>query len=157
MGALLRGQIAEGGYTAELTNEVVSNGKLMPSFMPVYLMTKKLVDEFTGKEHIIADAVVRRTAQAESFDDAMRFYNRAPYHVVVVELSEASIVKRLLARGRNDDTEEKIHRRIGWYKEDVVPSLKVLEERGAIIHRIDGEPDEQTIHKAIMSALGLSQ
>lgn len=157
MGGLLREQITEGSYTSTLTNEVVGNGKLMPSFMPVYLMTKRLVNEFTGKEHIIADAVVRRIAQAEAFDDAMRFYGRTPYHVVVIELSEASIVKRLLARGRNDDTEEKIHRRIGWYKEDVVPSLKILEERGALIHRIDGEPDVNTIHTDILSVLGLPQ
>jgi len=156
MGALLREEIAKGGFTAELTNEVVSNGGLMPSFMPIYLMTRRLVEQFTGKEHIIADAVVRRIAQAEGFDDAMQFYNRKPYHVVLIELSEDSIVKRLLARGRNDDTEEKIRRRIEWYKADVLPALKVLEERGAAVHHIDGEPDVETIHKNILSALNLA-
>lgn len=155
MGALLREQIAGGGYTSELTNEIVSNGRLMPSFMPIYLMTRRLVEQFTGKEHIIADAVVRRIAQAESFDDAMQFYNRKPYHVVLIELSEDSIVKRLLARGRNDDTEERIRRRIEWYKADVLPALQVLKERGATVHHIDGEPDVETIHKNILSALGL--
>jgi adenylate kinase len=156
MGALLREQITEGTYTSKLTSEIVDNGKLMPSFMPVYLMTKKFVTEFTGEEHIIADAVVRRVAQAESFDDALHFYNRKPYDVIMLELSEDSTVKRLLARGRNDDTEEKIRRRLGWYKDDVLPALKVLEERGVRIHHIDGEPDVETIHQNILSVLGLA-
>lgn len=155
MGALLREQVAEGGYTADLTNDVISHGKLMPGFMPIYLMTKRLVEQFTGTQHIIADAVVRRISQAEAFDDAMQFYGRAPYHVVVLELSEESIVKRLLARGRNDDTEEKIRRRIGWYKDEVIPALEVLKERGAIVHTIDGEPDMDTIHQNILASLSV--
>ncbi len=157
MGALLRAQIAEGSYTSKLTGKIVNEGALMPAFMPIYLMAKHLVEHFTGEQHIVADAVVRRMSQAEAFDDAMRFYGRNEYHVVAIELSEDSIVKRLMARGRSDDTEEKIRRRIGWYKEEVLPTLNLLEERGATMHHIDGEPDIETIHKNIMSALGLSQ
>jgi adenylate kinase len=156
MGSLLREMIAQGGFTATLTDEVVSNGKLMPAFIPIYLMTKRLVEQFTGDEHIIADAVVRRISQADAFDDAMRFYGREDYQIVSVELTEDSIVKRLLARGRNDDTEEKIRRRIGWYKDEVVPALKVLEGKGAKVHHIDGEPDVETIHKDILGKLGLT-
>ncbi len=156
MGALLREQVSEGGYSAELTNTVISTGGLMPGFMPIYLMTKRLVEQFTGTQHIIADAVVRRTSQADAFDEAMRFYGRPEYHVVVIELSEESILKRLLARGRADDTEEGIRRRLAWYKADVLPALAVLKERGAIIHHIDGEPDTAAIHKNILAALNLS-
>ncbi len=156
MGALLREQVAGGGFTANLTDDVISHGGLMPGFMPIYLMTKRLVEQFTGVEHIIADAVVRRTSQAEAFDEAMRFYGRHDYHVIVMELSEASTLKRLLARGRNDDTEESIKRRLAWYQADVLPALEVLTKRGAHIHHIDGEPDVETIHASILAALELA-
>lgn len=156
MGGLLRDQIASGGYTSKLTDDIVSHGKLMPGFMPIYLMTKRLVEQFSGEEHIVADAVVRRISQAEAFDDAMHFYGRGEYHVIALELSEDSIVKRLMARGRNDDSEEKIRRRIGWYKDEVLPALAVLEQRGAPIHHIDGEPDIDTTHKNILAALNLA-
>lgn len=156
MGGLLRAQVSQGGYTADLTNEVISTGGLMPGFMPIYLMTKRLVEQFTGTQHIIADAVVRRASQADAFDEAMRFYGRSQYHVIVIELSEASILTRLLARGRVDDTEERIRRRLAWYQADVLPALEILKERGAIIHRIDGEPDTETIHKNILAALNLA-
>lgn len=156
MGALLREQVAGGGYSAGLTNQVISTGGLMPAFMPIYLMTKRLVEKFTGTEHIIADAVVRRTSQAEAFDDAMQFYGRTPYHVIVMELSEESTLTRLLARGRNDDTEEGIKNRLAWYKADVLPALEVLKARGAQIHHIDGEPDVDTIHQSVLAALNLA-
>lgn len=156
MGALLREQVAGGGHSAELTNAIISTGGLMPGFMPIYLMTKRLVEQFTGSEHIIADAVVRRTSQAEAFDEAMKFYGRPDYHVIVIELSEASTLTRLLARGRNDDTEESIKRRLAWYKADVLPALEVLKQRGARIHHIDGEPDVETTHQSILAALNLS-
>lgn len=156
MGALLREQVAAGGFTGRLTDDVISNGKLMPAFMPIYLMAKRLVEQFTGEEHIVADAVVRRIPQADAFDEAMRFYGRPDYQIVSVELSEDSIVKRLLLRGRNDDSEEKIRRRISWYKEEVQPALKVLEDRGVMVHHVDGEPDVETIHKNILAALKLS-
>jgi len=156
MGALLREQVSQGGYTASLTHEVISTGGLMPGFMPIYLMTKRLVEQFTGTQHIIADAVVRRVSQADAFDEAMRFYGRPEYQVIVIELSEESILKRLLARGRIDDTEERIRRRLAWYRADVLPALDVLKQRGASIHHIDGEPDTATIHKNILAALNFS-
>ncbi len=156
MGALLREQVAEDGYTAGLTNAIISTGGLMPGFMPIYLMTKRLVEKFTGAEHIIADGVVRRTSQAEAFDEAMRFYGRPAYDVIVLELSEESTLKRLLARGRNDDTEEGIRRRIAWYKADVEPALAVLEQKGAHIHRISGEPAVEAVHQEILKTLNLS-
>lgn len=156
MGALLREQVAGGGHSADITNSIISTGGLMPGFMPIYLMTKRLVEKFTGVEHIIADGVVRRTSQAEAFDEAMHFYGRPSYDVIVLELSEESTLKRLLARGRNDDTEEGIRRRIAWYKSEVEPALSVLAEKGARIHRISGEPAPEEVHQDILAALNLA-
>lgn len=155
MGALLRAMTAEDSKSAELTNEVVSNGGLMPAFLPNYLFTKQLVDNFTGTQHIIADAVVRRVSQAEAFDDAMVFYGREDYAVMYIEISTEEIVKRLLARGRSDDTEEKILRRIDWYKKDVLPALDTLKERGRTVHMIDGERSVEEIHNDILGRLDL--
>ncbi len=156
MGALLRAMVAEGGYSAELTGEVISHGGLMPSFIPVHLMTKHLVEHFTGEEHIIADGVVRRPDQARGFDDAMEFYGRGDYEVVCIELSEASTMERLLERGRSDDTEESIRRRMQWYHDEVAPLIDLFKERGRTIHYIDGEPSIDAVHESILNALALA-
>jgi len=156
MGGLLREMIKHGGHSAELTKRIVESGGLMPGFMPVYLTTKHLVEHFTGKEHIIADGAVRRPDQATGFDDAMVFYERENYEVVVMELSPESTMKRLLARGRNDDTEEGISKRIGWYQTEVAPLLDFFKGRNRTIHYIDGEPSIEEIHQNILKALSLT-
>lgn len=155
MGSLLRAMVSKGDVTAQLTNDIISNGKLMPSFMPIYLLVQHLVTNFTGDEHIIADGVTRRAGQARAFDDAMSFYGRENYEVVAMELSAEATLERLLARGRNDDTEEKILRRLDWYNKDVLPALTVMEERGRNIHRVSGEGTIEEVHENILKALQL--
>lgn len=155
MGALLREMVGEGTYSGTLTKDIIEQGGLMPGFMPVYLMTQKFVHQFTGAEHIIADGAVRRPDQARAWDDAMQFYGRTDYEVVVMELSDERIMERLLLRGRNDDTKEGIAKRIGWYHDEVRPLLDIFTERGRTIHHINGEPSVDEIHQGILKVLGL--
>lgn len=156
MGQELRNLRDGGTYAGKLTGEVIDAGHRMPDFMPTYLQTKKLVENLTGQEHVIADGLARGADQTRAFDDAISFFKCAPLQIVSVELSEKSVITRLLARGRNDDTEEGIKNRLGWYKTDVLPQLAMLRERGRKIHVIDGEPDTDTIHKDILAKLGLA-
>lgn len=155
MGVELRALRDTGTYAGKLTGETIDVGHRMPDFMPTYLQTKKLVENLvTGEEHIIADGLARGSDQTRAFDDAMAYFGRHDFQVVSIELSEESSIKRLLARGRNDDTEEGIRNRLSWYKTDVLPQLELLRERGRKIHVIDGEPDVDTIHKDILGKLG---
>jgi adenylate kinase len=128
----------------------------MPDFMPIYLQTKKVVDTFTGAEHIIADGLARGPDQTRGFDDMMTFFKRDDFQVISLMISDDAAVKRLMARGRNDDTEEAIRRRLAWTKSDVLPQLEMLRSRGRPIHEIDGEPDVDTIHKNILATLELA-
>lgn len=157
MGHELRALRDSGSFAGKLTGEVIDNGIRMPDFMPIYLQTKKLVENCTGDEHIIADGLARGADQTRGFDDAMTFFKRDNFQIIYLVLSDDSAVKRLLARGRNDDTEEAIRRRLAWTKTDVIPQIEMLKSRGRTIHEIDGEPDIDSIHKNILSVLGLQQ
>ncbi len=156
MGSELRALRDGGSYAGKLTGVTIDAGHRMPDFMPIYLQTKKLVENLkAGDEHIIADGLARGADQTRGFDDAMKYFGRDDFQVASLELSEESAVRRLLARGSNDDTEEGIRNRLSWYKSDVLPQLELLKERGRLVHTIDGEPDMETIHKDILTKLGL--
>jgi len=155
MGQLLRDMVAKGGYSASLTKEIIEVGKRMPDFMPVYLTTEALVRQLTGEEHIVADGLARGPDQTRGWDDAMVFYKRPDYQIISLELSEEESIKRLLKRGRNDDTEDAIRQRLGWHHAEVEPQLALMESRGRTVHRINGEGELDVIHKNILSALGL--
>ena len=157
MGAELRALRDTKSYAGVLTGNVIDRGGRMPDFMPTYLQTKKVAENIIDNtEHIIADGLARGADQTRAYDDTMKFFGRDDFQIVSLELSEESAVKRLLARGRNDDTEEGIRNRLSWYKSDVQPQLELLRGRNRTIHIIDGEPDVGTIHKNILTALKLA-
>ena len=153
MGQELRNLRDAGSYAGRLTGEVIDAGVRMPDFMPIYLQTKKLVDDLTGDEHIIADGLARGPDQTRAYDDMMTFFKRDNFQIVNLVIADDTAVKRLLSRGRNDDTEEAIRRRLSWTKTDVLPQLELLKSRGRAIHEIDGEPEVAAIHQNIIAAL----
>jgi len=156
MGQELRNLRDTGSYAGKFTGEVIDAGKRMPDFMPVYLQTKKIVDTLTGPEHIIADGLARGPDQTRCFDEMMTFFNRNNFQVINLVIDDETAVKRLVARGRNDDTEEGIRTRLAWTKTEVLPQLELLKSRGRTIHEIDGVSDTDTIHKNILAALKLA-
>ncbi|HEY4522562.1 MAG TPA: nucleoside monophosphate kinase [Candidatus Paceibacterota bacterium] len=157
MGNLLRAFMQSGTAFATKTGEIVSAGGLVPSFMPIFLLTKMLNESFDGTQHVILDGTCRRPDQSRAANDMMRMFGRTKLDAVVLKLTPESAKARLVARGRFDDaTDEAITSRFAWYEEQVVPSIKELEKLGWTIHEVDGEPDVETVHKNILSVLGLS-
>src|SRR5271154_6399319 len=133
MGVELRALRDTGTPAGSLPGEVIDNGGRMPDFMPIYLQTKKIVENLTGAEHIVADGLARGPDQTKGYDDMMIFFKRDNFQIINLEITDDIAVKRLLARGRNDDTEEAIRRRLAWTKSDVMPQLELLKSRGRTI------------------------
>lgn len=158
MGSLLRAFMQSGTSLAAKTAEIVSNGGLVPSFMPIYLLTGELNAKFDGTQHLILDGTCRRPDQSRAADDMMHLWGRTNLHVLSLDLTPESAKRRLIARGRADDAkDEAIANRFSWYREHVVPAMDELETLGWAVHHVDGEPDVATIHKNILSVLELGQ
>lgn len=154
-GGLLREFMSSEGYTPKLVQEIISGGGLVPSFMPVYVLGKKMIDSFTGAEHLIFDGATRRVNQTVILDSMLRMYGRTPYDIIFIELSEESAIERLLQRGRSDDTREKIQKRLAWSNEHMDAVMKQFESFDCTIHKVDGEPSIEEIHEAILKTLEL--
>jgi adenylate kinase family enzyme len=153
-GALLRGFSKVEGYTQQKTAECMNGGGLLPAFLPVYIWTNALVEQFTGTEHLILDGLARRIEEAPVLDEALKFYGREDYQLVVLELSDESARERLKLRGRGDDAEAQ--KRIDWYKEHVQPVIAAFEGMGRTVHHVDGEPSIESIHEEILRRLNLA-
>ena len=156
MGALARTFMKTETPLAKRAGDIVSAGGLLPSFIPIYLLVKTLNESFTGDEHLILDGTCRKPFQSMIANEIVDFYGRKAKHAIMLELGKETARARLLSRGRHDDaTEAALERRFAWFTQDVIPSFKTLEECGWATHTISGEPDIETIHKEVLSALGL--
>ncbi len=157
MGDLLRAFIKGGSPFASKIGEIVMSGGLVPSFMPIHLLVKTLEENFNGSQHLILDGTCRRPDQSRAANDIVRLWGRTKLDALVFTLSKETAKKRLAGRGRPDDvTEAAVESRFKWFEEQVLPSVEELRKLGWAIHIIDGEPDIDTIHKNILSVLGLA-
>ncbi|PIR82797.1 hypothetical protein COU20_00515 [Candidatus Kaiserbacteria bacterium CG10_big_fil_rev_8_21_14_0_10_59_10] len=157
MGSLLRAYVHTGSPLAKHIEGILAAGGLVPSFMPIHLLTKVMDESFDGTQHVILDGTCRRPDQSRAVDDMMRLWNRPELQAIVLVLSKESARERLQARGRYDDaTEEALNSRFAWYEEHVVPSVEKLRELGWTIHEVDGEPTIEEIHQNILRTLSLA-
>jgi len=74
--------------------------------------------------------------------------------VIYLTTSEEAVQKRMLARGRADDTEQAIMGRISYFRERVLPVIDYYKAEGRLM-KIDGEQDVKKVHADIVKALGI--
>ncbi len=120
----------EDNHTSRMTREVLAKNELMPVFMPIWLWTGELVDNFTGEETLVLDGLCRREDEAVVLDSAMKFYKRKKPVVVYIKVSDEWALTRLKERGREDDTEEYLKKRVDWFEWQVKPAMALFHDNG---------------------------
>lgn len=154
MGTLLREFMETGTPLGGKIGDILKAGGLVPSFMPITLLTRAINESFDGSQHLLLDGTCRRPDQSRAVDDIARLWGRTKLDAVVLDLTPEEAKRRLIERGRFDDAkDEVIASRFGWYETQVVPAINELKELGWNIHHIDGAPDIPTVHQSILSAL----
>ncbi len=148
----------EDNYLAKLTNETLSRGGLMPSFMPIYIWGRVLVEKYTGAEHLIFDGTPRRLSEAQAMDSMFTFLSLEKPTIIYLAVPIEESVKRLMLRKRFDDTEEDIRKRLSWYETDVKPALDHFRNRKDVtVLDIDGNRSIEDIHQDIIAKVGLKK
>ncbi len=135
--------------------DILKNGILIPVFLPIWIWTKIIVENFSGSENMILDGVCRRKEEAVALDSAFDFYKIEKPKIVLINVSKDWSYTRLMDRKRADDTPEKIQNRLDWYERDVVPSIEYFRSKpGYDFIEINGEQTIENVHKDIIKALG---
>ncbi|MDJ0602097.1 MAG: adenylate kinase [Crocosphaera sp.] len=132
----------------------VEAGELVPDLLIMAIMRERFGREDVEKGWIL-DGFPRTLAQANALDQLLQIM-RQPYgKVVYFDVSSDVLVKRLLQRGRVDDTQETIGRRLEIYQEQTTPLIDFYQRRHCL-KTIDGNlPISQINQKleALFSAL----
>ncbi len=143
-------------YTAEKVREVLAAGKFNPPFLPIWNWTGFLVENFTGKEHLIFDGVCRMPEEAPVFDSALQFYGLEKPVVILLEVPHTEVKKRLLKRGRYDDTDERIDERLRSFEATAQPAIKFFEKAPTCkFVTINGDQSIEAVFEDIKKALGI--
>jgi adenylate kinase len=95
---------------------------------------------------VIVDGFPRTKEQAEWLADHMEKTGENIDLVVVFEVPESEIMKRLEIRGRMEDNPETIARRMNIYRQKMYPVLGTFAEDGVKIIHMDGTGTAGEVH-----------
>lgn len=161
-GATFRGIIGSGSYAGKQIANTIDKGYLLPDVIPVYAFTRELFEKITtGEEHIILEGFSRKEIQAQMIDEILKFFGRADYAFVILEVPKEESIKRLTARAEiekrvDDSSLEAIERRLNLYYEEIATVTRVFESRGQRVIRVDGMGTVEEVHERMLKALNLS-
>jgi adenylate kinase len=135
--------------------EVLRRGGLAPKALAVALWVHKMAWNMREDEGMLFEGSPRSVWEAQGMDEILEFlgrYQNTKVIHLVVSAKEAR--RRLVLRGRKDDTEESITGRLVFFDNDVAPTIEYYRNKGILIE-IDGERSVDEIHKNIVKVLGL--
>ena len=128
-GDALRAEVARGSDIGARVAGYLDAGELVPDQVVVDLMTPIVAAAAEAGGYIL-DGFPRNLAQAHVADDAWEQRGIGLEAVVYLEVPEAELRRRLLARaeieGRSDDTPEVIDHRFGGLRADDLPARRAL-------------------------------
>ncbi|TSC87357.1 MAG: adenylate kinase [Microgenomates group bacterium Gr01-1014_7] len=124
--------------------EVLDQGRLVDDEVASKIVEEKLIEPEYGKGFIF-DGYPRTLEQIKLFDPEFD-------KVFFLDLADEEAIKRLLARGRTDDTRELITQRLKAYHEQTDPILGYYRQRGKLYH-IDGVGSIEEIQQKIRDAV----
>ena len=101
----------------------------------------------------LLDGFPRTVNQANSLKKLLEKINQPLEAVISIEITDDYLVKRLLARGREDDNEEVIANRLKIYREKTSPLIDLYTRQGILVG-IDGNADIDVVFSCIEKSLG---
>lgn len=127
--------------------EVLQSGELVSDELTYEVFDAAIADaKANDYPKVIVDGFPRTKEQAEWLAGHMQKSGDRIELVVVLEVPESEIMKRLETRGRMEDNPETIARRMNIYRQKMYPVLGSFAEDGVRITHMDGTGTAGEVH-----------
>ena len=144
-GELLRKEIEMNTTIGIQVKDIMNRGELVSDELVLNIVRKNLVKDNSGW---ILDGYPRNLSQASSLNEVLNEINQPLEIVLYLDIPEEVLIKRLLLRGRKDDTEETIRKRVEIYKKTTEPLIQYFKDL-SLLKYIDADRDLITISSDI--------
>jgi adenylate kinase len=151
-GDLLRAAAAEGSDLGRRAAPVMAAGGLVPDDLVTALVAERVRRAGPGAGFVL-DGYPRTVGQADDLDRALG--DDGLDAVVRYLVPDAELVRRLLARGRADDTEDVVRERLRVYRERTEP-LVARYRRSGLLRDVDALGPVEAVEERTREVLGVS-
>ena len=141
-GDMLRLAVAEGTEFGRKANEFMAAGNLVPDEVIIGVVAERLAKADVTAHGFLLDGFPRTQAQAAALMDTI---GQGGLDVVIdIDVPIPIVTERMKGRGRSDDTDEAIARRLELYERETAPVLAWFESLGKL-ERLNGVGSEDEV------------
>ena len=150
-GELLRNEVNLETDLGLQVKEIINSGELVNDELVLEIVKKNLTIQ---KKGWILDGYPRNLSQASSLNGVLEELNQPLEMVIYLNVNEEVLVERLLKRGRSDDNEATIRKRLKIYNETTQPLIGYYKKQN-ILEYIEGNRDLNKISNDIKQKMAL--
>ena len=148
-GDMLRTAVKEGTELGLKAKNIMDAGDLVPDTVINGIVQERLTKGDVAQSGFLLDGYPRTVGQANE----LRSLAKGNLKLAInLEVSIEEVTKRMISRGREDDTEEAIARRLELYEAETAPLLEWFSKEG-ILSVIDGSGTEIEVYGRIVSTI----
>ena len=151
-GDLLREAAESSSPLGLKAKKIMDAGELVSDEIMCEILAERIAQPDVESNGVLLDGFPRTTAQAEALAAIVGHVDG----VLNLDVPIEAVTQRMLARNRDDDTEESIARRLSLYEEQTAPLLSWYEEHGEVA-TVDGLGTEEEVFNRLAAALARSE
>jgi adenylate kinase len=150
-GDIFRGAVASGTALGLEAKSYLDKGDLVPDAVVIGMIRDRLTQSDTQQGWLL-DGFPRTVPQAKALDELLQDIGQSLEAVLNLQVPNTTLLERLLSRGRQDDSEEVIRRRLQVYQEQTEPLIEFYRSRDRLMD-INGSQAVEAVTAAIHQAL----
>jgi len=144
-GGMLRKEVEKDSEIGRQVKNIISKGEFVPNSIVLDLIKDRLAQPDAQRGYVL-DGWPRYMEQVRDMEQSGIEYD----HAVFLDVSKEEIMRRLLARGRADDTVDIINNRIALYKKETGPVIEYLKSKpGFFSVNAEGKEPEDVAREII--------
>lgn len=153
-GKLLRRFTKNKSEAARLVQKTMERGGMVSSLVTSSVWMSEVFKKVRPGESIVFDGSPRTLEEAKYLDHILVWLGLPPATVAYVTLTPQETIRRLLLRGRFDDTPVAIRERLRFFKKDVMPVIRYYKKKRRLV-TVNGNQPVAGVWKDIRKALKL--
>ena len=153
-GDMLRAAVAASTTLGQRAEAIMKAGDLVPDELMIGIVAARLAESDVMENGVLLDGFPRTPGQADALKAFFEEQGVELTAALNIDVPLDEVKQRMLARGREDDTEESITRRLELYEEQTAPLIDWFAARDLLIV-VDGLGEEDEVFTRVEGALAL--
>ena len=148
---ILRQAVADRTVLGMQAKDYMDRGELVPDSLIMGLIKERLGQADTEQGWIL-DGFPRNLDQAQALNQLLQEMQQNYDRVIYLEVPQETLITRMLERGRKDDNEVTVRRRLEVYQEQTVPLIKFYQDIDSL-KVVNGDADVSTVSNSLQELI----